>query len=339
MMPARPTATWADRVNHDLPPSFYEPFDLEQLYFAFRFLFAVDFWRFGAQLISPLACLASYVDSMCPESQPRSRLDYLRLLRRLAFIGGKDVAFSLKYSFWVQLFPDTWWTCMNYGYCDLETPNALSELEGVEADWRLALELYRQTLLPRDLAGEDVLEVGSGRGGGAAYIARHHRPRRVIAMDGTASNTAFCRSAHQLDNLSFVHGRAEDLPFADGSFDAVVNVESCNYYRPLAAFLREVQRVLRAGGHLLLTTYEKPGFFMALQRECRAAGLTLERQRDVTANVHLALDAFDVAGLVMRQPTTRRKALYVEVLNEIYSVPLLRRGGARYMIFSFRKPT
>jgi SAM-dependent methyltransferase len=46
-----------------------------------------------------------------------------------------------------------------------------------------------------------------------------------------------------------VQGDAEALPFDDGSFDAVINVESSHNYPDLAKFLSEVARVLRPGGH------------------------------------------------------------------------------------------
>ena len=42
------------------------------------------------------------------------------------------------------------------------------------------------------------------------------------------------------------------LPFADGSFDAVVSVESAFHFRPRIVFLREAARVLRPGGRLAL---------------------------------------------------------------------------------------
>jgi ubiquinone/menaquinone biosynthesis C-methylase UbiE len=48
--------------------------------------------------------------------------------------------------------------------------------------------------------------------------------------------------------LDFVHGDAESLPFSDGSFDAVINVEASHAYPRLTRFLEEVVRVLRPGG-------------------------------------------------------------------------------------------
>ena len=50
------------------------------------------------------------------------------------------------------------------------------------------------------------------------------------------------------DNLSFVEGNAEDLPFDDESFDLVYNVESSHCYGDMGAFIEQVHRVLRKGG-------------------------------------------------------------------------------------------
>jgi ubiquinone/menaquinone biosynthesis C-methylase UbiE len=45
-----------------------------------------------------------------------------------------------------------------------------------------------------------------------------------------------------------VHGDAENLPFPQVSFDAVINVESAHCYGSIERFLAEVHRVLRPGG-------------------------------------------------------------------------------------------
>ena len=65
-----------------------------------------------------------------------------------------------------------------------------------------------------------------------------------------------------------MHGDAESLPFADESFDAVINVEASHAYPRLSRFLAEVVRVLRPGGHFLYADFrgrsEFPGWEAAL---------------------------------------------------------------------------
>jgi ubiquinone/menaquinone biosynthesis C-methylase UbiE len=48
-----------------------------------------------------------------------------------------------------------------------------------------------------------------------------------------------------------VCGNAENLPSADHSFDAVINIEAAAFYPRFPHFLAEVARVLRPGGHFL----------------------------------------------------------------------------------------
>ena len=58
-----------------------------------------------------------------------------------------------------------------------------------------------------------------------------------------------------------MHGDAESLPFADESFDAVINVEASHAYPRLSRFLAEVVRVLRPGGHFLYADFRGRGEF------------------------------------------------------------------------------
>src|SRR5260221_489258 len=143
---------------------------------------------------------------------------------------------------------------MNYGYAMLpgDTPSLavdpkLPEHLALQLYMRLAVALQSDGCLK--LSGCEVLEIGSGRGGGAAHVARHFRPRRFVALDVSVEATALARRLHGADSgVEFVHGDAENLPFAKASFDVVINVESAHCYGSIDRFLAEVHRVLRPGG-------------------------------------------------------------------------------------------
>jgi ubiquinone/menaquinone biosynthesis C-methylase UbiE len=66
-------------------------------------------------------------------------------------------------------------------------------------------------------------------------------------LDFNPDGIAYCRKRHILPGLDFVHGDAENLPFPDESFDAVINVEAPHAYPQLSRFLAAVARVLRPG--------------------------------------------------------------------------------------------
>ena len=116
---------------------------------------------------------------------------------------------------------------------------------------RFCIQLYHRTATQVDLSGKRVLEVGCGHGGGASYLMRTLHPASYTGLDLNPAGIAFCRKRHNLPGLDFVQGDAENLPFADESFDAVINIESSHLYPRFPRFLAEVARVLRPGGHFL----------------------------------------------------------------------------------------
>lgn len=197
---------------------------------------------------------------------------------------GEDGAFAGYYAALARLVPDRRLTFMNHGYAGDDV--VLSDLDDAERPWAHAVALVRRTLDDAPLAGARVLDVGCGRGGPAAYVARHHAPREVVGLDACADAIALCRRHHREPNLSFVHGRADDLPFPDGSFDVVVNLESSHCYPDRAAFLAEVVRVLRPGGAFcyadVVRAAELPALARALAAERR---LRVLREADITAGV------------------------------------------------------
>ncbi len=185
------------------------------------------------------------------------------------------------------------WTFMNYGlkWPGSEEPVRLAVED--EPD-RYCVQLYHRVAVPGRLAGKEVLEVGSGRGGGAAFVARHHAPAGITGVDFSPQAVALCQQRHRVPNLRFQVGDAERLPFPDGSFDAVINVESSHCYGSMESFLREVGRVLRPGGLFLFADFrgvEEMGKLEALLKS-QAAMEGMERE-DITPMVVSALKADD----------------------------------------------
>jgi SAM-dependent methyltransferase len=140
---------------------------------------------------------------------------------------------------------------INWGY--EEDPPMAVPLEASDEPNRFPIQLYHRTAAQVDLSGKRVLEVGCGHGGGASYLVRTLHPASYTGLDLNPAGIEFCRKRHQLPGLDFVHGNAENLPFPDQSFDAVINVESSHLYPRFPRFLAEAARVLHPGGHFLYT--------------------------------------------------------------------------------------
>ena len=114
----------------------------------------------------------------------------------------------------------------------------------------------------------------------------HTQTRVVDGLDFNAAGIEFCRRRHQVPGLDFVTGNAEDLPFDDESFDAVVNIESSHCYPHFSRFLTEVARVLRAGDGVFLYADTRPRSHCELwDSELNASALRIIAQRDISSEV------------------------------------------------------
>lgn len=186
------------------------------------------------------------------------------------------------------------WTFMNYGYAPPDDAPGRT-LEPADEPDRLCIQLYAETVSSVPLAGRDVVEVGSGRGGGASWLARTHRPRRYTGVDFSAAAVALCSRRHAgVEGLEFIAGDAENLPLSDASCDVVVNVESSHCYGRIDRFFHEVARVLRPGGHFCYTDFRSVADMDKLEATLAAApGLERIERVDITARVLAALQADD----------------------------------------------
>jgi ubiquinone/menaquinone biosynthesis C-methylase UbiE len=172
---------------------------------------------------------------------------------------------------------------LNYGY--EEDPPMGLPLAASDEPNRFGIQLYHRTATQGYVGGKQVLEVSCGHGGGASYVVRTLRPASYTGLDFNADGIAYCRRHHDLPGLDFVHGDAESLPFADESFDAVINVEASHAYSQFSRFLTEVTRVLRTGGQFLYADFRGRAQFSVWEAAMADAPMTLVSERVINADV------------------------------------------------------
>jgi ubiquinone/menaquinone biosynthesis C-methylase UbiE len=181
------------------------------------------------------------------------------------------------------------WQFMNYGYVPFASETALTLRREDEIN-RYSLQLYHYLVSLLEVSGTEMLEVGSGRGGGANYIKKYLQPKKITGLDIAYNAVKLANEKHSSEGLQFVQGNAENLPFADKSFDVVINVESCHAYGSVPAFLKEVKRVLRPEGYFLCTDMRSPNGMQSLKNNLLATGMHLCVQEDITENVINAIE-------------------------------------------------
>lgn len=102
--------------------------------------------------------------------------------------------------------------------------------------------------------GKDVLEIACGSGFGLGYLAQ--QARTIHAGDINPALVARV-NAHYGDRVPTQVVDAQALPFGDSSLDVVIIFEALYYLRAPSAFVAECRRVLRPGGHVLVTNSNK----------------------------------------------------------------------------------
>jgi fatty-acid O-methyltransferase len=196
---------------------------------------------------------------------------------------------AVFYDALTRLFPWDDMTFMNYGF--EPTGRDRLRLEPEDEPNRYEIQLYEHLSQGLDLAGKRVLEIGCGRGGGAAFVCRYHSPGSYVGVDIAGSAVDFCRRRHRgIPNLRFQQADAEDLPFDDESFDVILNVESSHAYLSIPRFLAEVTRLLRPSGTFVFCDVRPADTLRALEQELAACSLKLEHRALVTDNILRALE-------------------------------------------------
>ena len=134
------------------------------------------------------------------------------------------------------------------------TPDVLAQMDHFHGGGIASTRDLVAALQPQ--VGERILDIGSGIGGPARWIASTFRCH-VTGIDLTP---AFCRAAEQLTELTglveqvrIVEGSALAMPFDGGSFDRAYSQNVVMNIANKPSFYREASRVLKPGGLLALS--------------------------------------------------------------------------------------
>jgi SAM-dependent methyltransferase len=152
-------------------------------------------------------------------------------------------------------------------------PDEYARIAAAEDDhwwYRNTRALMADALAPWLGTGQTILDAGCGPGGNGAWLAEHGR---VVGVDLAPEALDFVRERRRA--LVPIQASIDALPFQGGSFDVVVGVTVVYTVTDDVAAVRELARVLRPGGAILLL---EPAF-AALRRAHDATVHTVRRYR------------------------------------------------------------
>ena len=160
---------------------------------------------------------------------------------------------------------------LTHDYHSLAAAYDAKRYDGPVQEFRLAHVLETIDRLVEPDPRMKILDVATGTGKGALCLAPSGA--RVVGLDFTPAMLQILRDKAivRKQEVRLVRGSAVALPFADGEFDAVVNLNFMHLFPPVSrqhVFVQELHRVLRPGGRLvveLINLYQ--GGLMGLYRK------------------------------------------------------------------------
>ncbi|MFN4286757.1 MAG: bifunctional demethylmenaquinone methyltransferase/2-methoxy-6-polyprenyl-1,4-benzoquinol methylase UbiE [Lacibacter sp.] len=170
---------------------------------------------------------------------------------------------------------------------------------GIDVRWRKKALQRLQPLQPKH-----ILDVATGTADVAIMAERMLQPEKIIGIDISARMLDAGRVKLQTkglsDRIELQLGDSETINFPDASFDAVTVAFGVRNFENLEKGLREIYRVLRPGGRLVVLEFSKPRFPIVQQ----------------LYNVYMKIVAPEVAGAF-----SNNKKAYQYLNNSIQAFP------------------
>ncbi|MCS7085925.1 MAG: bifunctional demethylmenaquinone methyltransferase/2-methoxy-6-polyprenyl-1,4-benzoquinol methylase UbiE [Bacteroidia bacterium] len=126
---------------------------------------------------------------------------------------------------------------------------------GVDVWWRRRAVAELRALKP-----QKILDLATGTGD-FALAALRLKPQKIVGLDLSEGMLAIGRKKTAGKPVEMILGDAENLPFADGEFDAVTVGFGVRNFENLERGLSEMARVLRSGGKAVVLEPSTPKIF------------------------------------------------------------------------------
>jgi GT2 family glycosyltransferase/ubiquinone/menaquinone biosynthesis C-methylase UbiE len=120
----------------------------------------------------------------------------------------------------------------------------------------IALEHWHRYLAAKHLVeGKDVLDIACGDGYGSFVLAE--TAKSVVGVDINQESIIAAQENYFKSNLTFMEGNCDAVPLGDGSVDCVISFETLEHHNQHEEMLKEIKRVLRPSGLLVLSTPDR----------------------------------------------------------------------------------
>jgi ubiquinone/menaquinone biosynthesis C-methylase UbiE len=157
-----------------------------------------------------------------------------------------------------------------------------------------------------------VLDVGTGKGIFAVELAR--RGLHVVTIDPDGSDQALAamlsREAGLQRSIQFLRGDAAALPFPSGCFGCVAMMEVLHHLHDLPPAARELRRVLKPGGSLIVADFSDQGFDL-VARVHRREGLEHHCSGITVEGAAVQLERHDLTCTGRHEGKLHRVAIFV----------------------------
>jgi ubiquinone/menaquinone biosynthesis C-methylase UbiE len=181
-----------------------------------------------------------------------------------------------------------------------------------------------------ELSGKRILEIGCGNGSLLKFIAVNSNPKYITGIDlklsewwgvGESSGT----------NWEVRDGNAEELSFADESFDVVISFSTFEHIHDIEKALREIKRVLKPSGRFytefvpIWTSAAGHHFVRSGERTWNKEHLLL-----IPPFGHLYMNEFQMFEYLNKQ--TDDEKLVSDIIQFIYHSNIINRRSRKYLM-------
>ncbi|HQI46890.1 MAG TPA: class I SAM-dependent methyltransferase, partial [Bacteroidales bacterium] len=115
--------------------------------------------------------------------------------------------------------------------------------------------IHRYAFALQYVKNKNVIDIASGEGYGSNILASV--ANAVIGIDISKEAIEHANNKYKRENLSYIHGSADNIPIESNSIDVVVSFETIEHHYKHQEMMTEIKRILNPNGLLIISSPDK----------------------------------------------------------------------------------
>lgn len=198
---------------------------------------------------------------------------------------------------------------MNLGYVGITFP---FELDDVDIENKKNIALYVKALEHKNHSFKNILEIGSGLGGGCYVLQKYYNYKDITGTDFLKINTHYYTKQKKYKRIKFITIPAEEIQKLQLKYELIISIEAGLFFNNWDSFINNIKDVLAENGQFIYEDLVITKDIQLIEYKMASANLKIIHSENITNGV--------LQSMYETQKPVKNPSILYNLLKKIFRI-------------------